>query len=82
MKFIKPDKWYPNMKSKTITLFTVKNTKVTLDEYYSPHYLSVDIWKRDTEEHDIFVLKKWIHIPLNSYARQIHKLAKSKGDDK
>lgn len=81
MKFIKPDKRYPNMKSKTITLFTIKNTKVTLDEYYSPHFLYVDIWRKDTEE-GLFVLKKWIHIPLNSYARQIHKLAKSKGDDK
>lgn len=81
MKFIKPDKWYPNMKSETITLFTIKNTKVTLDEYYNPHFLYVNIWKRDTEE-DLFVLKKWIHTPLNRYARQIHKLAKKEIGEK
>ena len=74
MKLIKSKhSLYPETMSASKTIFKTKNVHYTVQEYYgSLHYISLDKWVRNEE--DLFVLKKWRHIPLNMYTFKLFRL--------
>lgn len=75
IKLIKPDKFYPNMKSEIVILFSAEKSEVTLEEYYNPHFIYINFWKRTNKSSSFNLMKSFI-IPLNRYARSVYKLIK------
>lgn len=47
IKLIKPDKFYPNMKSEIVILFSSEKSEVTLEEYYNPHFIYILIFGKE-----------------------------------
>lgn len=64
--------------SKRVTLLRTKNLHIDMQEYYgSIHYISINMWVRDKDGSGLLTLRKWKHIPLDRYTRQILKSDKS-----
>lgn len=73
-----PSKDYPNLMSRRVTLWRSRNLHIDIQEYYgSVHYLSINKWVRDKDGSGLLTLRKWKHIPLDSYTRKILKEDKS-----
>ena len=75
MRLLKPHKWYSNVMSENKILFKSKSLQLTVQEFYSPHWLEFMYWKKDGKVGS-YILKKWKKVPLNRYARLILKLGK------
>ena len=58
MKLLKPHKWYGNVMSVDLCLIDFKQFKVSVQEFYNPHWLELMYWKQD-KEIGSYILKKW-----------------------
>ena len=74
MKLLKPHKLYGDTMSRDYMLLKIFSIQITVQEFYSPHWLEFLYWKRDDD--GSYILRKWKKIPLNKYTRLLLKLDK------
>ena len=71
---MKQNKRYKFM-SYTKVLFKTSHFKLDVREFYTPHYLDFNLWVR--RRHEIsFTCVYWFKLPLDRYARVLHKCCK------
>lgn len=76
MKFIKPNYSFPDIMSKEITILKTRWFKIEIQEIYDPHFIHINIWRKNGKKDIMFVLTNWMHIPINRHARLVHKASK------
>ena len=79
MRLFKPHKWYTTVMSESKVIFKLSKFKLTVQEFYDPHWLEFMYWKQDSDVGS-YILKRWKKIPLNRRARLIIKISRLDGE--
>lgn len=71
-RLLQPHAEYPNTMSINKTILSLPTMKVSLQEFYDPHWIEILIWREDKST-GFFILRKSKIIPLS---KEAHKLLK------